>query len=232
MTNTAVQRIVQKTSSPLVIARCPAEAIKIINTQRNQPMCIDIFLYLATDGAPSARPAANATRRRPRDHPWGTGLQRPAPDAPAPGAGQAPTPQRGSRRYSSARVAQRVSSPDISLFVTTNRRQRRAPEALEQDGATFAYSECAKVAQSWIGTPMGYPAGQPQAAILPPQKLHSRRSQEDWRLAHRGTDSVSASQHRVARRRQPGVPRPQTTFVTKTGFFPRNQTGWHARPIL
>jgi hypothetical protein len=32
MINTAVQRIVQKTSSPLVIARCPAEAIKIINT--------------------------------------------------------------------------------------------------------------------------------------------------------------------------------------------------------
>ena len=104
--------------------------------------------------------------------------------------------------------------------------------ALEQDCVTSAYSECAKVTQSPTDTPIGYPAGRPQATILPPQELHSRRSQEDWRLVHRGTDSVSASQHRVARRRQPGVPRPQTAFVTKTGFFPRNQTGWQARPIL
>jgi hypothetical protein len=45
MTNTAVHHIVPKSSSLLVIARCRPEAANFVNTQRNQPMCIDLFLY-------------------------------------------------------------------------------------------------------------------------------------------------------------------------------------------
>jgi hypothetical protein len=55
MTNTAVHHIVQKSSSLLVIARCRSEAAKINNTQGNQPMCIDIFLYRLGAAERSAR---------------------------------------------------------------------------------------------------------------------------------------------------------------------------------
>jgi len=59
MTNTAVHRIRQKIPSLLVIARCPSDSEKMINTQRNRPMCIDIFLNRRS------RPAGSGPRHRP-----------------------------------------------------------------------------------------------------------------------------------------------------------------------
>jgi len=49
MTNTAVHRIRQKIPSLLVIARCSPDAEKMINTQRNKAMCVDIFLIERAD---------------------------------------------------------------------------------------------------------------------------------------------------------------------------------------
>jgi len=236
MTNTAVQRIVQKTSSPLVIARCPAEAIKIINTQRNHPMCIDIFLYPATARPPSARPAASATRCRPRNHSWGTGLQRPAPPTRPRAPVRLQTPQRGSRQHPSARGPPKGIEPDISLFVTTNRRHRRAPAGPGAGLCDFAYTAYAKVTQSRIGTPMGYPAGQPQAAISSRQELHSRRSQRigDWRTG--APTPWAPAQHQVASRRQPGVPRPDRArgpvSLPKRDFSPQpNRVARSSYPV-
>ena len=199
-----------------------------INTQRNHPMCIDIFLYPATDRRPWARPAANAARRQGPESLVGHGVGKASPAHPAPGAGGLQSPSAAAGSTPRPATPQRVPSRtyhSLSLRTVDIGGLRRALAAGLCDFRVLGVRE-------GHTSPGLIPRGsiwRPSLRRQPArQELHSRRSQRigDSRTGHRLRERPrsTGSRAEAAGRTAPG-PRPRTAFVTRTGFFTATKQG-------